>query len=122
MATPSQLKPLADPKCPLCQGNGFTTSHFSACSCIRQKYGVDIERVIEQHQAVEPELIDYISLRLKDKAEKTYELLGHLTDEGDALYKTGSNWIELRLCPFDTAKEARQFAKDYYPQLEVQRD
>lgn len=82
----------------------------------------DPARIAEQHQAVDPKYIDYISLRVASKTEKTYELLGHLTDEGDRQYRTESNWIELRPTPFDFAKEARQFAKDFYPQLEVQRD
>ena len=80
------------------------------------------ERIAEQHSFVDPKYLDYISLRQASRAEKTFELLGHLTHEGDALYVTGSNWIGLRTTVFDTAKEAREFAKAFYPQLEIQRD
>lgn len=80
------------------------------------------ERIAEQHRYCDPKYIDYISLRVASKVEKTFRLLAVLNEEGQKQYGTQDNLLELRTTDFEFAREAREFAKTYYKGIEVQRD
>lgn len=78
------------------------------------------EQIAEQHSFVDPQYIDYISIRVSNKQERTYKPVGILTDAGQKLYITGSDKIDLRNSDFQSSKEARQFCRDYYKGITVQ--
>lgn len=76
----------------------------------------------EQHTFCDPYYIDYLSLRLHSRAEKTFDLVAVLSDEGAKFYNTGSNEMDVRPTVFDSAQEARDFAKEFYKGIQIQRD
>ncbi len=75
----------------------------------------------EQHQYLKPEHVDYFSLRVKDKREKTFELIAVLNDDGEKLHRQPE--LDARAYNvFEFALDARTFAKRHYKGIEVQRD
>jgi len=77
--------------------------------------------IANQHNYLDPKHIDYLSLRVHDKAEKTYDLIAILKAEGELAYKTLGLGVDVRATPFDSAKEARHFADLFYKHIPIQR-
>ncbi len=78
------------------------------------------DQLAEAHSFVALGCIDFISVRVADKAERTYKLVAILNREGQELYRPGGCELDLRTTDFQSSKEARQWAKDYYHGITVQ--